>query len=138
MGGDRISEANKQLVRRYVREVIKEHSEQAVDELVAPDVVLHEHDPPGVIRGIDEYKAFWVQFKNLADTKVELLDLVAEGDKVFARFNVSARREGHFLGRDPTGADEMFRSRQMSIYRFRAGQLAESWTGVGSEGLWSE
>ena len=133
-----MSEINKALVRRYLREVVEETSEAAVDELVAEDIVLHEPDPPGVLRGISEYKKFWRQFTNLGNTRVEILDLVSEGDKVFARFNVSAVIEGRFFGRDPSAEAEEWHHQEMSIYRFRDGQLAESWTGVGSPGLWTE
>ena len=133
-----MSEINKALVRRYLREVVEETSEAAVDELVAEDIVLHEPDPPGVLRGISEYKKFWRQFTNLGNTRVEILDLVSEGDKVFARFNVSAVIEGRFFGRDPSAGAEEWHHQEMSIYRFRDGQLAESWTGVGSAGLWTE
>ena len=133
-----ISEINKALVRRYLREVVEEVSEAAVDELVAEDIVLHEPEPPGVLRGISAYKEFWRQFKNLGDTRVEILDLVAEGDKVFARFNVSALIEGRFFGLDPSAEPEEWHHQEMSIYRFRDGQLAESWTGVGAPGLWAE
>ena len=133
-----MSEINKALVRRYLRKVVEETSESAVDELVAKDIVLHEPDPPGVLRGIAEYKQFWRQFKNLSNVRVEILDLVAEGDKVFARFNVSALIEGRFFGRTPSSASEEWHHQEMSIYRFRSGQLAESWTGVGAPGLWTE
>ena len=133
-----MSEINKALVRRYLREVVEETSEVAVDELVAKDIVLHEPDPPGVLRGISEYKQFWRQFKNLSNVRIEILDLVAEGDKVFARFNVSASIEGRFFGGDPSAGAEEWHHREMSIYRFSGGQLAESWTGVGSPGLWDD
>ena len=133
-----MSEINKALVRRYLREVVEETSEAAVDELVAKDIVLHEPDPPGVLRGISEYKQFWRQFKNLSNVRVEILDLVAEGDKVFARFNVSASIEGRFFGVSPSPGPQEWHHREMSIYRFERGQLAESWTGVGSPGLWDD
>ncbi len=133
-----MSEVNKALVRRYLREVVEEKSEAAVDELVAPDIVLHEPDPPGVLRGISEYKEFWRQFESLANIRVEILDLVAEGDKVFARFNVSAVIEGRFFGGDPSTEAEEWHHQEMSIYRFHEGRLAESWTGVGAPGLWPE
>ena len=133
-----MSEVNKALVRRYLREVVEETSEAAVDELVSANVVLHEPEPPGVLHGIAEYKKFWRQFKNLSNTRVEILDLVAEGDRVFARFNVSALIEGRFFGRVPSSGSEEWHHQEMSIYRFRGGQLAESWTGVGAPGLWTE
>lgn len=131
-----MSEANKHLIRRFLTEVFERMDESAVDELVTKDIVMHEPDPPGVLRGIDAFKGYWRQFANLRDMYIQILDLLAESDKVMARFHVTARRGGPFLGQEVDEGEE-WHLRTLTMYRCRDGRVAESWTGVGAESLWT-
>ena len=131
-----MSEANKHLIRRFLNDVFEQMDERAVDELVAEDIVMHEPDPPGVLRGIEAFKGYWRQFANLRDMHIQIFDIVAESDKVMPRFHVTAKRGGAFLGEEADGGEE-WRLRTLTMYRCRDGRVAESWTGVGAESLWT-
>jgi predicted ester cyclase len=53
-------------------------------------------------------------------------DLVAEGDKVVARWRAQATHQGEYMGIPPTGNRVEYTG--ISVYRIEAGKIAESWT----------
>ena len=52
-------------------------------------------------------------------------DLIAEGDKVVARWRSRATHQGDYMGIAPTGKEVEFTG--ISVYRIEAGKIAESW-----------
>ena len=81
MGDD--LEANKRLVRRLFDEGFNAGDLGVVDELVAPDVVTHNplildapSGPESVRGGIEMLR------NSFSELEVEILDLIAEGDRV--------------------------------------------------------
>ena len=57
---------------------------------------------------------------------MEVVDLIAEGDKVVGRFTCSATHMGEWLGHAPTGRrfeaiDEVY------IFRLRDGRIVHAW-----------
>jgi predicted ester cyclase len=53
-------------------------------------------------------------------------DLIAEGDKVVARWRSRATHQGEYVGIPPTGKEVEFTG--ISVYRIEGGKIAESWT----------
>ena len=60
-------------------------------------------------------------------------DLIAEGDKVVARWRARATHRGEYMGIPPTGKEVEFTG--ISVYRIEAGKIAESWTVEDELGL---
>src|SRR5215212_9016425 len=52
-------------------------------------------------------------------------DLIAEGDKVVARWRSRATHKGEYMGIPPTGKEVEFTG--ISFYRIERGKIAESW-----------
>jgi predicted ester cyclase len=108
-----VSEENKALVRRLVDEVINGGRLDLVEELFAPELV-------GPVRQADS--SFRAAFP---DWREEIVDLVAEGDKVAARFRCSGTFQGEFMGAAPNGrrqeVDEVY------FLRVRDGRIVEYW-----------
>jgi predicted ester cyclase len=52
-------------------------------------------------------------------------DLIAEGDKVVARWRSRATHQGDYMGIAPTGKEVQFTG--ISIYRMEGGKIAQSW-----------
>jgi predicted ester cyclase len=109
-----VSEENKVLVRRLVDEVINGGRLELVEELFAPELV-------GPAR--QAFTSFRAAFP---DWREEIVDLVAEGDKVAARFRCSGTFQGgEFMGVAPNGrrqeVDEVF------FLRMREGRFVEYW-----------
>jgi predicted ester cyclase len=107
-------ERNKAVVRRLVAEVLSGGRMDVVDELYATDQA-------------EEAKAWIAPFlKSFPDTQMEIIDLIAEGDRVAARFTCSGTHTGEWLGHAATGRRFELID-EAAIYRFRDGRIVESW-----------
>jgi predicted ester cyclase len=60
-------------------------------------------------------------------------DLIAEGDKVVARWRARATHQGDYVGILPTGKEVEFTG--ISVYRIEENKIAESWTVEDELGL---
>ncbi len=89
------SEENKAIVRRFIEELNKRNI-AIMDELVAPAMIHTTLQ----VRGLEEYKQFetalWKAFPEWLET---ILNMVAEGDKVWLLAKVTARALEHARGR---------------------------------------
>jgi hypothetical protein len=112
--GMSVSERNKAVVRRLVDEVLNGGRMEVIKELYAPALAL-------------EATAWIAPFRvSFPDVHMEVIELIAEGDKVVGRFTCSGTHLGEWLGHAPTG--RRFEAvDEVSIYRFRAGRIVETW-----------
>jgi steroid delta-isomerase-like uncharacterized protein len=95
-----MTEANKQLVVRFVDEFWTNGRLAAADELMAPDVVIHAPQVGGV-EGLKEFNvAIRRAFPDWNSTPEEM---VAEGDCVVERWTGRGTHKGEFQGIAPTG-----------------------------------
>jgi predicted ester cyclase len=113
MAGTTGLEENKQLVRRLVEEVVRRRNLDVLDELADRDVARAAKDWVGPFRS------------SFPDFDMEIVDLIAEGDKVVAHFKCSGTHEGEWRGIAPTGrrfegVDEIY------IFRIVDGKLASA------------
>ena len=109
-----MSEQNKDVVRRLVDEVLNAGRLDVVDELYAPDLA------PDVKRWIAPFRV------SFPDMRMEIIDLIAEGDKVVGRFTCSGTHLGEWLGHAPTG--RRFEAvDEVSIFRFEGSRIVEAW-----------
>jgi predicted ester cyclase len=60
-------------------------------------------------------------------------DLIAEGDKVVARWRSRATHQGDYMGIAPAGKEVEFTG--ISVYRIEEGKIAESWSVEDQLGL---
>ena len=97
-----ITHANKELIRRFVREVFVEGRIESVDELVADDFVSHTWGPAG--SGKEDLNHAMTRLAGaLADVEFVVDDMVAEAGRVAVRLTASATQVGEFMGRPPGG-----------------------------------
>jgi ketosteroid isomerase-like protein len=110
-----MSDANKAVVRRLVAEVLNGGRLEMIDELYAPELAV-------AARG-------WIApFRtSFPDVHMEILELIAEGDKVVGRFTCSATHLGDWLGHAPTGR-RFERVDEVAIFRLRDGRIARAWS----------
>ena len=115
--------AAKDVVRRHLLEAITLKRPELWNELMSESFVLHH---PLVAPGRDAYVAavesLWAAFPDL---RVEVLDLVAEDDKVVARYIERGTHRGEFLGLAPTG--RAYEKHGFTLYRVERSVLAEAW-----------
>ena len=98
-------EENKAIVRRWI-EAYNKH-DLALDDLMAPDFFDHALQ----LRGLDSFKQFYARFfKGFPDTHATIVDIIAEGDKVWSRSTVTGTHTGEYRGLPPTGKKITFTS----------------------------
>jgi predicted ester cyclase len=108
-------QANKAVVSRLVAEVLNGGRLEAIDELFAPELAAEA-------RGwITPFRA------SFPDVDMEVVDLIAEGDKVVGRFTCSATHLGDWLGHAPTGR-RFERVDEVAIFRLDDGRIVDSWS----------
>jgi ketosteroid isomerase-like protein len=110
-----VTEANKEAVRRLVAEILNGGHLEVIDELYTPELA------PVARRWIAPFRA------SFPDVHMEIVELIAEGDKVVGRFTCSATHLGEWLGQVPTGR-RFERIDEVSIFRFRDGRIANVWS----------
>ena len=109
-----MSERNKAVVRRLVDEVMNAGRLEVVDELYSPDLAAAARD------GIAPFRA------SFPDVRMEVVELIAEGDKVVGRFACSGTHLGAWLGHAQTG--RRFEDvAEVSIFRLVGGRIVEVW-----------
>ena len=126
---------NADLARRWFEEVWNRQRAEAIDELLAPDTIVHGLGPDGSdIRGPGPFKEFHRQFTQaFPDIHIQVEEVVCEGDLVAARFSGTGTHHGHDLGVPPTGKAVTFTG--MSFMRWRDGQIVEGWNNVDIPGI---
>ena len=116
-------EANKQVMRRFV-EFINTASEKLAAELIAPDAAFHVPGRPEPMRGPAGYLAIIAMMRGgFPDIQWTLEEMIAEGDKVAARFTMRGTHQGTFFGVPPTGKPIV--AQAINFYRLRGGQIIE-------------
>jgi predicted ester cyclase len=104
---------NKELIRRLIEEVVNARDPTAIDELADGEFAATARRWIGPFRD-----AF-------PDFRMEVVELVAEGDKVVAHFRCSGTHRGEWRGVEPTGrrfenVDEIY------IFEVRDGRLTSA------------
>jgi predicted ester cyclase len=95
---------------------------QAFDKLI-PTHTEHQFDLPSTL---EEFKGSIRYLRNtFADFSLTIEDIVAEGDKVWARMSGRGRHDKEFMGRPPTG--KLFEITVIDICRFENGKIVEHW-----------
>ena len=126
------AEENKAAKRRYF-DAFNTQNLDAIDELFAPEYVLHIAGSPDV-QGPETLKQMVAgSLVNLTDATLVVDDMVAEGDKVVTRWTMTAIHSGEFMGVPPTG--QQITMQGVIIDRFVDGRVAEAWESFDMYGL---
>src|SRR4051794_18016914 len=100
-----MSQANNDLIRRWFEEVWNQGRESTIDELLAPNAIVHGLGDGDVkLRGPEEFKPLVRNLRgSIPDVHITVEDTVAEGDRVMARVLLQGTHTGPGLGVVPTG-----------------------------------
>jgi len=113
------AEQNKAVVRRFITEALSGRNVGVADEVLAPNYVNRT-------TGADlaAFKGFLTGMQSaLSDVKLDIADLVAEGDSVVARWKMEATHTGSLMGEPPTG--KKVSARGLTYYRLDNGRIVE-------------
>jgi predicted ester cyclase len=104
----------KNTIRRFVDEAVNGDRDEVIDELFIPGITARVREWFGSFR------------RSFPDMRMELVELVGEGDTVVGRFACSATHLGEWRGHAPTGrrfedVDEVY------FFRFEGDRIAAAW-----------
>lgn len=116
-------EVTKETVQRGF-DVLNDRDREAFVNLHRADAVLHAFGQE--FRGVDEIVAnqFGI-LEAFPDATLTPEDLLAEGDRVAARWTFTGTHEGELQGIDPTGETVAFSV--MGIFEVEDGKISEVW-----------
>jgi steroid delta-isomerase-like uncharacterized protein len=127
-----MSEQNKQLVRRVFEEVYNQGNLDVVEDLASRDFVAHS--PTEDVYGTDGVKQFVTDLRTaFPDLHTTIEDLIAEGDRVVARFTATGTHTGPYKGIPPTGKQGKITG--IDIERIVDGKSVECWTNTDDLGM---
>ncbi len=106
-------EDNKQLVRRLVEQAVGQHNLDVLEQIAAGPFA--------------EVAKRWVEpFRGaFPDFTMEIVELIAEGEKVVAHFRCSGTHLGEWLGVPPTGR-RFEKVTEVYIFQIRDGRLVSA------------
>lgn len=118
--------ANKNLLLKYNKEVIENGDMEVLKQIASSDFINHSA-PEGMSPGLDGIIYFFTDIIHTAftDLKVEILDMVAEDDKVVTRKEIKGTHTGTLFGIPPTGKKVTIKV--IDIFTVLDGKLKEHW-----------
>lgn len=115
----------KQLVKEWLAE-INQHNMDVFDTDLTPNFVEHETLPGIEGTGAEVPKAFFsMLIKAFPDFRMDMEDIVVEGDKVCWRYRMTGRNDGEFMGMPPTGKSIDIQG--FDLLRMEGEKAAEHW-----------
>jgi predicted SnoaL-like aldol condensation-catalyzing enzyme len=121
-------EANKALYRSFMDEVWNKRDFSAIDRYIAADFIEHNKNIPPSREGrkkfVEEVMAAF------SDYHAEVLDVMADGDRIVARVQWTGTQDGPYRGRPPTHNKLQFST--ADFFRIADGKFAEHWDVVDS------
>ena len=117
-------DANRDIVKKY-HKVWSNGKISLLDTIISPDFVCHFigglewEGIEGAKNSISNHK------KSFPDWTEEIVDIIAEGDKVVTRYKSTGTHQGIFNGVDSTGNKVIIY--ETSIYRLANGKIIEQW-----------
>jgi steroid delta-isomerase-like uncharacterized protein len=131
-----MSAEHKALVRKWFDEVWNQGRAAAIDELLADNAVVHGLGPED-LHGREGFKTFHAAYRNaFPDIQINVDEMVAEGDKVTARWSGTGTHLGDGLGLPATGRQLQFHG--MTIVRVEHGKLVEGWNEFDQLGMFQQ
>jgi steroid delta-isomerase-like uncharacterized protein len=126
-------EENKQVVRQFF-EALDRHDTERMDQLVSTnDYSFHFSGMPPMDwnRNKKEFLAPFI--KAFPDLRRNIVDMVAEGDKVAVSINITGTYKGEFQGIPATGKQISFTA--VDILTITDGKVTEEWATADMMGL---
>ena len=121
---DNMTIENNKLTMQRFTEFINTASEKLAAELISPDAIFHVPGRDEPMRGPSGYlMVIGMMRGGFPDIQWTLEELIAEDEKVAARFTMRGTHEGPFFGVPPTG--RKIDVQAMNFYRFSEGRIVE-------------
>lgn len=116
-------EANKLIMNRFT-DFINTASKELAAELISPNAIFYVPGRPEPMSGPTGYLEIISMMRSgFPDIQWTLEEMIAEGDKVAARFTMRGTHQGAFFGVPPTG--KKISVKAMNFYRLSGEQIVE-------------
>src|SRR5919202_5699795 len=124
---------NKAVVRRFFEELLSTDNFALADELLSSDFRFYFAGSPDPMN-LKQYKEFLVARRAaFPDRRFVVEDMIAEGDKVSARFTIRGIHKGEFRGIAPRGREVTVTG--IDMIRLAEGKLVEDRVEVDQLGM---
>jgi len=126
-------EENKAIARDYF-EAIENKDLDWIDDHIAPDFVRHDPGLPFEVRGPEGVRQLADVFHTgFPDLRLDIEDVIGEGDKVLVRLTIRGTHQGELMGITPTGKE--VEVPVLDLFRIADGRLAEHWAAIDNLGM---
>ena len=120
-----LEEQNKVIAQRFHYDLALERNWEAADEILSPDIIIHY--PAGEdVKGIDQVKGFDEMYKNMPNLKINHYEVIAEGDYVFIRWDISFDNTVDLMGIPATG-NHISGVYGMDLFIIKDGKITDFW-----------
>jgi predicted ester cyclase len=127
-----MSEANKQLAKRWFEEVWNKGRREAIPEILSPDAEIRESGE--LVKGPEGFYPFFDRMQAaFSDIHVTFQDAIAEGDMVCLRWSCAMKHTGSGLGIPPT--QKTLATTGMTMVRVANGRFVAGWQNWDMLGL---
>jgi predicted ester cyclase len=115
-------------VVRTIEEAWDQGKLDELDQYFAKDFDNSPSGVPGLPGGLEGSKmAHQGAMQSFPDRKVEIVEIIAEGDLVFVRMRVTGTNKGGFPLFQVPANDRPFDIEAWGVYRLRDGQVVQHW-----------
>jgi len=118
-------EKNKAIAERWHSDLGIDRKWDLADEILAPDIVLHMPGG-GDVKGIDGAKSLDAMYAAMKKPKINHYEIVAEGDYVFLRWDLSFDNTVDLMGIPATG-NRISNIGGMDQFLIKDGKIKEFW-----------
>jgi predicted ester cyclase len=126
-------EENKAIVRRFFEELLSTDNFAVADEILSPAFRFYFAGSP-VAMDLESYMEFLVARRAaFPDRRFVVEDMIAEGDKVSARFTMRGTHKGEFRGIAPSGTELTMTG--IDMIRLSEGKMVEDRVEVDQLGM---
>jgi steroid delta-isomerase-like uncharacterized protein len=117
---------SKQVFNRFWDEAVSGGNLDAIDEIVADDIVEHEEGFPGQPSGKEGVKFFVNTLREaFPDIKASVGNTLADGNLAAGEATITGTHKGDFMG--VPASDKSFEVSSVDIIRVEDGKVAEHW-----------
>lgn len=127
-------EENKELVRKYVDAILVHRDFSKFSEFTAPGFYIDRSAVPEAIKGENAlHNQMDMLYGAFPDLDLQIVDMVAEGDKVVVRFAAPGTHQNTFAGIEGTGRRATWKG--LVMYHVVGDKIAEAWANWDDWGL---
>jgi steroid delta-isomerase-like uncharacterized protein len=127
---------NKQVIQHFIQVVWLDRNLDALKDFWTDDCINHAMPQPNN-RGLDAlrnyHEGFMTDLSSFTDVKIEIIQQIAEDDRVVSYVTLRGKHSGTFYGILPTG--KSISTSAIRIDRIQDGKIAEHWSVSDAVGL---